>query len=624
MDHKINKTILRILLVIFSFSLFFYSCTNQNSEVNDLFSHAQKRSDDLRLSVYITAHAVNDLLSTDAGRREAISLFRSNGITKAYVEFYRGGLVIQQPLLEKVQQFFISNQIDVVGGIATVPGTNFGVRQQAQLGWFNWQNPKTQKDLKEVMQMAAAVFDEIIVDDFLCTADTSEESKNARAGRSWSQYRRDLLTQLSQELFIKPAKEINPDISIIIKYPQWYDRFHLFGYDVEREPALYDKVWVGTESRGQYTQRYGFVQPYEGFVNYRWLSTLSQGKISGAWFDHGDCDDDDFIEQAYQTVLAGAQEIVIFNYFSFVNGHKGHHLLRMQFDQLADLAREIALNPVQGAAAYKPAHSDAGSDLYLMDFIGMLGAPLIPHSTYPADSDVILLPTQAAADSNILQKIESSLSRNATLIFTTGFLANAPNGEKLAEMAGITWPFKSTPFNSPILLESGNRKEIKHGLDLEANIKSTTAQTLLAVQHGFEKIPFLTEQKFGENSVYILNVHTFSQADFDKVKEVLLCPKPLGLLEIPQSWANTFRGVFNQKSKVQLDAPSRICLQPLGENGWVIHNYNQSKTEFTLQAESAAGQSWRNGFTGETITPDNGIFKYELPPRSRMWIKRDK
>ncbi len=184
------------------------SCTTDKEVVNDQFSYALERTDDLQLGIYITAHAINEFFADEAGRREAISIFRCNGITKAYVEVYRGGLVIEKSLLEKVRDTFEKNGIEVVGGIATVPGKDFGVKQEGQLGWFNWQNPKTQNDLKKVIKMSAEVFDEFIVDDFLCTSDTSDESKIAKGDQSWSQYRRDLLTTLSTEIFIKPAKKL--------------------------------------------------------------------------------------------------------------------------------------------------------------------------------------------------------------------------------------------------------------------------------------------------------------------------------------------------------------------------------------------------------------------------------
>jgi hypothetical protein len=89
-----------------------------------------------------------------------------------------------------------------------------------------------------------------VVDDFLLSGDTSPESEQTRGRRSWGQYRRDLMTSLSQRAIVGPAKEENPDITMIVKFPQSYDRYHQFGYDTNRKPQLYDGVWVGTESRG--------------------------------------------------------------------------------------------------------------------------------------------------------------------------------------------------------------------------------------------------------------------------------------------------------------------------------------------------------------------------------------
>ncbi len=614
---KKTKIVLAILIMALVSNM---SIAQSNQKIDDQFNYAKTRVNDLRLSIYITAHAVNNLLATEAGMREAISLFRTTGATKAYVEVYRGGLVIEKSLLEKVRNKFLENGIEVVGGIATVPGLDFGVKQEGQLGWFNWQNPKTQNDLKKVVEMSAEVFDEFIVDDFLCTADTSDESKVAKGDKSWSQYRRELLTRLSKEIFIEPAKKVNPNIKMIIKYPQWYDRFHLFGYDLSTEPELFDKVWVGTESRGQYTQRYGFVQPYEGFVNYRWIKDIVVNKIGGAWFDHGDCDQNDFIEQAYQSVLAGAKEIILFNYFDFVNGHKGHHLLRYQFEQLADLAKSVAENPVEGVAAYKPINSDAGGDLYIMDFIGMLGIPLFPVHEYPTDAKVIFLPTQAAADVEILSKVKNSIAKGSTVIFTTGFLANAVWGEKLADIAGVKHPVVVKPLKATHAVVNGKFVKVEHSLDLESKVSLTHGKEILAAA-GNGKIPFFIRSYKDGGMIYTINTHTFSQKDFDKVGEVLLCPKQLGLLEIPETWANKLREAFTMKFYFNLDAPTRIVAQPLGGSGWVFHNYDKTKESFTFTSDDFKNAKLVNGFTGEVIEHQDNKLELTLEPRSRIWIK---
>jgi len=609
----INPTNIWILLL----AALLNSCTKPAEPINDQFSYARERQDDLQLSTYITAHAVNGLLSDEAGRREAISLLRCNGITKVYIEVYRSGLVIEKELLEDIRDFFEENRIETVGGIATVPGKDFGVRQEAQYDWFNWQNPKTQADLKEVMMMSADVFDEFIIDDFLCTDDTSAESKAAKGDRSWSQYRRDLLNELSESIFIGPAKSINPDIELIIKYPQWYDRYHLFGYDVEYKNALYDKVWIGTETRGKNTPRYGFVQPYESFVSYKWMNSLAGNKMGGAWFDHIDCDENDFIEQAWQSVLAGARELILFNYFDFVTGHRGHHLLRMQFSQLADLAAKVATDPVEGVMAYKPPSSDAYGDHYIMDYIGMLGIPLIPVSHYPDKAEVVFLPAQAAADTGILAKIENSIAGNATLVFTTGFLAHARDGERLAEIAGISWPLVSSPITADQIIVDGKTENIKYGLNLESAIQPSEGSIKLAARHNTVDIPFLVSR----DNILTLNLHTFSQADFDEVDEVLLCPQPLGLMEMPQTWANTLRDAFLAPSGINLNAPARVTLQPLGQSGWVIHNYNGETVLIDLGAEGMTQGTIMDKFSGKQVEVNEGRIKMEIPPRSRLWLE---
>lgn len=597
--------------------LIFIGCKDASQpKIADNFEFAKIHQQNLQLSVYITAHTVERLLSLESGRREAVSLMRANGITKVYIEVYRSGLIVSTDLLKMLANYFKQNGFEVVGGIATTPGPDFGVTQKGQLTWFNWQNPKTQKDLRNVMLGAAPFFDTFIVDDFLLTADVSEESIKAKGDRSWSEYRRQLLTEIATSVFINPARSVNPTIEMIIKFPQSYDVFHTFGYDVETGPELYDRVWVGTESRGQYTQRFGFVQPYEGFVNYRWMASLAGDKIGAAWFDHGDCDQLDFIEQAYQSVLAGANEIVLFEYNSFMNGHKGHHLLRMNFEKLAALAKTVNSNPVYGIASYKPPHSDAGGDLYMMDFVGMFGIPLIPVSSYPVEAQTIFLPTQAATDVQIVSKIMTSLKKGTRIIMTSGFLANIKDGEQVLVKAGITKPIIQ-PQTAEKISVDGTIVKLTRPLDLEANFKVENAKIELEAIVNDKEIPFLTKNENGQ--IYVLNSHTFSQADFDAVGEVLLCPRQLGLLELPKSWANSLRNAFNGDLDFTLDAPTRVSMQPLQNGDIVIHNYRQEATKITL-----SGKNFTDFF--DTINKvqlqlaDNNLV-IEMKPRSRVWLK---
>jgi hypothetical protein len=599
------------------FLLLLSVCTPRSPQVDDFQSYVETRNDDLRLSTYVTAHAVEQLLSKVEGRREALSILKANGINKLYVEVYRSGLVVSPDLLMEVRDYFTNNGFEVVGGIATVPGTDFGVRQEARYGWFNWQNEKTRKDLRKVMENIAPIFESFIVDDFLCTADTSIESKEAKGERSWSQYRRDLLTDLQTTLFIDPLRKVNPAVQMIIKYPQWYDRFHLFGYDVVRETALYDRVWVGTETRNMNTQRFGYVQPYEGFVNYRWLASVSGNKIGGSWFDHIECDRNDFIEQAWQSVLAGSQELCLFNYFNIINGHEGHHLLRMDYHHLADLAKTVKDFPVEGVFAYKPPNSDAGGDLYIMDFIGMFGIPLVPVSQYPDDAEVIFIPTQAASDVDISNKIRKSLQNGTRIIVTAGFLKSFKNGTELSNLAGVAQPVVSKSMKAQEVITNNQTFKMELPLEMETNLSVSSAEVLLAALMDGVKVPYLTGNK--DNNIFVLNTHTFSQTDFDAAGEVLLCPNPLGMLKLPAEWANLIREVFNAPLNLHMDAPVKVSLQTLGNGDIVLHNYNDEKIEARLK--QIEGQ-YIDVITKKEVSIENGLAILNMPARSRVWLKR--
>ena len=588
---------------------------------------AGARINDLRLASYITSRQVEQLATDPDVRTKALRTIRHMGLTKLYLEVYRGGHVVSPEHLIFARNWLQDMNIEVVGGIATVPGGDFGVRQKGPLGWFNWQNEKTQRDLEKVIRMAAGIFDTFIVDDFLCTGDVSDESKAAKGERSWGQYRRELLTELAQSVFIGPAKEVNPNITMIVKYPQWYDRFHLFGYDTKTLPELFDKVWVGTETRGRNTRRFGFVQPYEGFVNYRWLAGIAGDKIGGAWFDHGDCAEYDFIDQAYTSILAGAAELVFFNFGNVMEGHPDHDKVVAQFDRLAELAAFVREHPVIGVPAYKPPNSDPAGDMYIMDFLGMLGIPLVPVHKFPADAPVIFLPAQAAADPDLLNHVNKARTKGAHLIFTTNLLIASPDGDKLARMVGVGPDIQSKPTRARLMqkLEKSNVT-----IDLEAPIEGKAVPGNILCTSGDKQLALLTVSETPLGRTTLLNTHTYSQADFDAVGEVLLCPRPLGLLGINGSALSALREAFGGTT---FDGPSCVTYHPFASScsgSYVIQNFNNKTVNVTVSVQIQKGKSNKfvEAFSGNPIPtrinkPKNhNALDLSIPSRSRIWIRR--
>jgi hypothetical protein len=315
--------------------------------------------------------------------------------------------------------------------------------------------------------------------------------------------------------------------------------------------------------------------------------------------------------------LAGAKELVIFNFGSFISGHPGHHLLRQDFEKLADLAAAVAKNPVQGVVAYKPPNSDAGGDLYLMDYMGMFGISLVPESQYPENAEVIFLPTQAATNNAVVEKAIQSLNKGSKIVMTSGFLAKAKGGEKLAQLAQIRWPLSPIKTIVNSVINNGKDEPVEFPISMDYKIISEGAEVLL-------KTGDLSNDVFlvlnASKNIAIINTHTFSQADFDAVGEVLLCPRQLGLLEVPQEWTNTIRSSFRNESEPEINAPTRVTFQKLSDGSFVIHNYNREKTKVEIQLFQ--GGDFVDGFTGEKILPDGKVLALEMAPRSRIWCKK--
>ena len=595
---------------------------------------AGARVNDLRFASYVTSRQVEQLATNQDVRTKALQTIKRMGITKLYLEVYRSGHVVSPEHLIFTRDWLKGDEIEVVGGIATVPGGDFGVRQKGPLGWFNWQNKKTQRDLEKVIRMAAGIFDTFIVDDFLCTGDVSDESKAAKGDRSWGQYRRELLTELAQSVFIGPAKEVNPDITMIVKYPQWYDRFHLFGYDTKTLPELFDKVWVGTETRGRNTQRFGFVQPYEGFVNYRWLASIAGSKIGGAWFDHGDCAEHDFIDQAYTSVLASASELIFFNFGNVMAGHPDHEKVIAQFDRLADLAAFVREHPVTGIPAYKPPNSDPAGDMYIMDFLGMLGIPLVPVHKFPADAPVIFLPAQAAADPDLLDQINKARSRGTHIIFTTNLLIASPDGDKLARMVGVGPDIQSKPTRARLMQSRKGRLMAEPGnanvtIDLESPIEGKAVPGNIVCTSGDKQLVLLTVSKTPRGRIALLNTHTYSQADFDAVGEVLLCPKSLGLLGMKCPALPALRKAFGVTT---FYGPACVTYHPFDSaspGNCVIQNFNDEMVNvaISIDIEKNKPNKFIEAFSGKSLSfrstksDDRIVLSMSVPARNRLWIR---
>jgi len=354
-------------------------------------------------------------------------------------------------------------------------------------------------------------------------------------------------------------------------------------------------VWVGTEVRDPQTQRMGFVQPTEGYMNFRWLTSVAGKKVRGAWFDHIECSAQNFADQAYQSVLAGAGELTLFNLGDVMDGHPGDALLATRMPDLRGLATRLRGKPRRGIAFYKPPGSESSENMYLADYLGMIGLPILPVAQYPTDAAVAFLPVQAAADSQLLEKVQRHLDRGAALVLTPALIrALGPAAGKLAGIAVESTPL---PVSTREVGLAGSPLKLDLSLELDAGVNVESCEVQVAATVEGRQVPFLTRIAAGRGQVWVLNVRTFSEPDFGHSGEWLLAPKQLGLPRIPQVLADAIRTRLLAPLSVDFRGPSGVGLVLVGEEACV----------YSFRDDTA-----RIGFGGETL---------DLPAHRLTWFK---
>jgi len=390
-----------------------------------LWELARANRGTLTISTLFTAQDVRDRLSSESGIDQAIAWCKDTGVTHAFVESFRDGYTAQRDALEHAKKRFVEAGIEVSGCV-----TPTGVGKKST-GWnviSCYTDEATQKRVQEIFEFTASMFDEIMIDDFWFTDCECDECKKARGEQSWPEYRCDLMVKVSRERILRPARAVNPKVRIIIKYPQWYDQFHNRGYEVVRQTADFDRTWVGTETRDPDNERWGKKAQYEAYFIMRWLGEIGGAKCGGGWFDPYGTHEATYVEQARQTVLADAREMLLFCYGSLLNGTGPANVekLRTEIPSLFKLAAMVRDKPLKGIAAPKPPNSDAHNEQYVYDFVGMLGLPLIPTAEIRTDAKAAFLPVHALKDPRLNDKLAAMLKAGTPVLVTDGLAAKLP------------------------------------------------------------------------------------------------------------------------------------------------------------------------------------------------------
>jgi hypothetical protein len=315
--------------------------------------------------------------------------------------------------------------------------------------------------VQAIFEYAAGCFDEIMIDDFWFTDCACEECDAARqktnvivgertypvAGNTWEDYRCELMVRMSRDRVLQPAKRVNPKCRLIIKYPQWYDTFHERGYEVLRETADFDRIWVGTETRDYTDQRWGGTVQYEACFIMRWLDGIGGAKCGGGWYDPFGTTENTYLEQARQTILGGARESMLFCYGALQRdtGPRNIQALRANLPELLAMAKNVRGNQIIGVAAYKPINSHPETEPRVFDFVGMLGIPLVPCHEFPAKAPAAFFSIHALKDPNLIPKLDSFIQSGKPVLLTDGLARALTNSVQLTRSNVHLLPVKGQP-----------------------------------------------------------------------------------------------------------------------------------------------------------------------------------
>src|SRR4051794_12519289 len=187
-----------------------------------------------KTAIYIAVGDVKRLADRTTFDHEFARASSQLKFDKVWIEAYRDRVFATDAELDRVKGWFRDKGIETQGGITLAAGGSGG-----QFGTFDYERPGDRAEAERAVRLAARHFDNVILDDFFFYTSKSDADIAAKGNRSWTQYRLDKMREVSRNVVMGPAHQVNLRIKVIIKYPNWYEHFHGLGYDLEQQPRMF-------------------------------------------------------------------------------------------------------------------------------------------------------------------------------------------------------------------------------------------------------------------------------------------------------------------------------------------------------------------------------------------------
>ena len=612
------------------------------------------------VSIYIPVNVVQSFDDPQRLADDWNTISRQLKVDKVYVEVQRDRRLLTDEQAERVKKFFLDHGVQVAGGMALSDGSIGG-----QFKSFCYTDPNDRAFIKSAAELAARHFDEVIQDDFFFVTTKTDSDIAAKGDKSWTQFRLELMDEAAENLVVKPAKAVNPKVKMVVKFPNWYEHFQGSGFDLEREPKIFDGIYTGTETRDPViTDQH--LQQYESYQIIRYFENIAPGRNGGGWVDTYSLRYfDRYAEQVSDTVFAKAREFTCFEWSgmtrSFQIGDRSAWENLPTSFKLSEITNGVSAptwarvagysleqadkflgqlgNPI-GIASYKPFQS-TGED-FLHNYLGMIGIPIDLRPEFPTNASLVLLTECAKFDPDIVAKIKGQLRAGKSVVITSGLLRALQGSPReinaatsMSDPAGAISRGKGIEDIAEIRYT--DRKFLAHtyaGGFGAGNFSALDAGTNADVL--FPEIDFLTNDSWSlvraeanGNGFPLMLMNRYSKG----ILYVWTIPDNFNdLYALPPAVTSAVKNFVLRGFPVRLDGPAQVALFAYDNGGFIVQNFSDAPTDAKISTlgnatklknlvtgELLAGQSSQpqRGFNRRGDTAENRVsFTAHLPPHS--------
>jgi len=567
------------------------------------------------VAVYIPVTIVKTFADPKVLQSEWTQINSQVKVDKVYIEVQRDGVLADDKLLDDVKAFFVGQGVQVAGGSA------FSDSEGDQFKSFCYTNAADRAFVKKTSETAARHFDEFILDDFFFNNTKTDSDIAAKGDRSWTDFRLALMDEAGATLVVKAAKDVNPKIKVVIKFPNWYEHFQGLGFDLDKEPKIFDGIYTGPETRDP-VMTDQFLQQYESYQIIRYFENIKPGGNGGGWVDtYGAFYVDRYAEQLWDTMFAKAREITLFNwrlllmkanagarkdwenlptslnYSAVANAYKPASDAAPATPSWAAVAGAALRasdavvgklgNPI-GIESYKP-YQSIGED-FLHNYIGMIGIPIDLHPDFPADAKLVLLTEAAKYDPDIVAKIRTQLRNGKSVIITSGLL-RALQGKGIedicetyvADSKVLAREF-STGFGAGNRASLGSDDHTQGILFPEVRFMTNDAWGLVSALENGNGYPIILMDKYSKGALFVWTIPD----DFRN------------LYALPPEVTSAIKDTVMRGFPVRIDGPSQISLFAYDNGAFVIESFLPTQSEVKVTVLGTFSQLL-NLVTGEVV-----------------------